>query len=100
MSSKLAFDSFISSAQRKYMCQVKVAMLIPDSPPSIVFVHGFTGHPKSTWTLEKAKVQKQRSEDDDNTRDISTAESSHPPIKFPRHHSFPSPRSDNRRVEA
>ncbi|KAK3489876.1 hypothetical protein B0T13DRAFT_490789 [Neurospora crassa] len=24
---------------------------------NIVFVHGFTGHPKSTWTLEAAKVQ-------------------------------------------
>ena len=52
-----------------------------------MFVHGFTGHPKATWTLDKAKVQKRRREDDDGTHDTSTAESSQPPAKFPRIHS-------------
>ncbi|KAK1749326.1 hypothetical protein QBC47DRAFT_153287 [Echria macrotheca] len=31
----------------------------PANPTTdIVFVHGFTGHPKSTWTLERSKVRK------------------------------------------
>ncbi|KAK0649684.1 hypothetical protein B0T16DRAFT_410564 [Cercophora newfieldiana] len=46
----------------------------PANPTTdIVFVHGFTGHPKSTWTLERSKVRKRQ-------RD----EAPPPPSKFPR----------------
>lgn len=32
-----------------------VVALANPVPSSIVFVHGFTGHPKSTWTLKNAR---------------------------------------------
>ncbi|KAK3997824.1 hypothetical protein QBC44DRAFT_354322 [Cladorrhinum sp. PSN332] len=33
----------------------------PETPTAdIVLVHGFTGHPRTTWTMEKSKVKKRR----------------------------------------
>ncbi|KAK4442622.1 hypothetical protein QBC34DRAFT_225198 [Podospora aff. communis PSN243] len=46
----------------------------PANPTAdIVFVHGFTGHPRSTWTLERSKVRKRQRDD-----------APPPPSKFPR----------------